>query len=497
MRPLFGLTLGMFVTSFAVATQPNVVIQVLLMLMAVLLAVALHPATTFNRRLNAFAAVSGCLLIVVHPLAREVPLDRLPTEITGAVCSPVRTGPTSVRFTVCTATGKYAVKTTVGSSYNYLDRVHVVSEFSFPESPRNIGEFDYQAWCRFHHVRALSSANAKVELLDSRRNDIGKFITQVRLWIDTLCQSHLPVETAPLASGILLSITDDLPFELQEAFGRTGTVHVLSTSGMHISVLVASIATVFVWTGRTTTAVAGLGLSMIIGFASGGGPAPIRAVTSFFARMVARFLMRPPEPWHLLCLCACSAMLRDPFVVMDAGAQLSFQAVSGLIVASPFADAIAQRIRQSPAISIKVSLTLIQGMLVSFIVTIITAPTVAYHMQYLSLISPIANLPVGFLSEWALLIGALSVFLGKIPILGVILWTLLHGILTGLIFVANTLAEIPYSDIATGTVNPVSVILINAIMTGALIILGKRVNNGMATSEPNYFVPWSQTKSLL
>jgi competence protein ComEC len=219
-----------------------------------------------------------------------------------------------------------------------------------------------------------------VELVDSGRNDTGKFITTVRLWIDARCKSGLPSETAPLASGILLSITDDLPFELQEAFGRTGTVHVLSTSGMHISVLVASIGTVLVWAGRTSTAAAGLGLSIIIGFASGGGPAPIRAVTSLFARLGARFLMRPPEPWHLLCLCACAAMIRDPLVVMDAGAQLSFQAVSGLIVASPFADVISKRIQQSPAISIKVSLTLMQGILVSFIVTLITAPTVAYHI---------------------------------------------------------------------------------------------------------------------
>ena len=497
MRPLFGFTLGLFVASYAVATQPNTLIRLLLMALVVLLVISLHPAETFNRRLHAFAAALACILIAMHPLANDVPLGSLPTDVTGDVCTPVRTGPSSVRFTVCAPSGKYAVRTKTGSSFNYLDRVRVVSDFTFPESPRNIGEFDYQTWCRYHHVRALSSPNAVVELVDSGRNDIGKFITNVRLWIDARCKSGLPSETAPLASGILLSITDDLPFELQEAFGRTGTVHVLSTSGMHISVLVASIGTILVWTGRTTTAAAGLGLSIIIGFASGGGPAPIRAVTSLFARLGARFLMRPPEPWHLLCLCACAAMLRDPFVVMDAGAQLSFQAVSGLIVASPFADAITQRIRQSPAISIKVSLTLIQGTLVSFIVTLMTAPTVAYHMQHLSLISPIANLPVGFLSEWALLIGALAVFLGEIPVLGVILWTLLHGILTGLIFVANALAELPYSDVATGIASPEFVIVTSSVMTASFIIVGKKISKGMAVAEPSYFVPWSPSKPLL
>ena len=497
MRPLFGFTLGMFVTSFAVATQSNLLFRFFPMALVVVFVTAVHPAGPFRRRVNAFAAALGCILIAVHPLANDLPSDSLPTEVIGDVCSPVRTGPTSVRFTVCTPTGKYAIRTKTGSSFHYLDRVRVVSDFTFPESPRNIGEFDYQTWCRYHHIRALSSPNAVVELVDSGRNDIGKFITNVRLWIDARCKSGLPTETAPLASGILLSITDDLPFELQEAFGRTGTVHVLSTSGMHISVLVASIGTILVWTGRTTTAAAGLGLSIIIGFASGGGPAPIRAVTSLVARLGARFLMRPPEPWHLLCLCACSAMIRDPFVVMDAGAQLSFQAVSGLIVASPFADVISQRIRQSPALSIKVSLTLIQGTVVSFIVTLMTAPTVAYHMQHLSLISPIANLPVGFLSEWALLIGALAVFLGEIPGVGVILWTLLHGILTGLIIVANALAELPYADVVTGIASPEFVIVTSAVMTASFIIAGKKISKGMAVAQPSYFVPWSPSKPLL
>ncbi|MFM7186398.1 MAG: ComEC/Rec2 family competence protein [Armatimonadota bacterium] len=466
-------------------------------MLIVLAAVVIRPAGTFRRLVNAFAAALGCVLISIHPLASDVPVTPLPAEVIGDVCSPIRNGATSVRFTVCTPDGKYAIRTKTGKSFNYLDRVRVVSEFTLPESPRNIGEFDYQAWCRFHHVRALSSPNAMVELIDSRRNDLGRFITDVRKWIDARCEAGLPSDTAPLASGILLSITDDLPYELQEAFGRTGTVHVLSTSGMHISVLVASIGTMLVWAGRSTTAAVGLGISVIIGYASGGGPAPIRAVTSLFARLCARLLMRPPEPWHLLCLCASCAMLRDPFVVVDAGAQLSFLAVSGLIVASSFSDVISQRIRQAPATAHKVSLTLMQGLLVSFIVTLITAPTVAYHMHHLSLISPVANLPVGILSEWALLTGALTVILGDIPGLGSILWIILHGILTGLIFVANMLAELPYADVATGVLCPEFVFVTSSMITAALIAIGKKVRKGMAVAESSYFVPWSPSKPVL
>lgn len=496
MRPLFAVTLGMLLASFAVATISNRGLALIVMMVCVLLLVAMPPAGTYKRLVIVIAAVLGSAAITLHPLTNAVIPNALPAEITGDVCSPIRRGQTSIRFIVCNATGKYAIRTNIEQPLSYLDRVRVTSDFSVPEPPRNIGEFNYQQWCKFHHIRAVSAAKSNVVLLESRTNIVGRFISMARTWIDTRCHSSLTAETAPLASGILLSITDDLPFELQESFGRTGTVHVLSTSGMHISVLVATIGTILVWSGRMGSTGVGLGLSLLVGYASGGGPAPLRAVTSLMARLLARLFARSPEPWHLLCLCACVAMLRDPFVVMDAGAQLSFLAVCGLIVAAPFADVITQRIRQSPSVGLKITLTLLQGVIVSFIVTLITAPAVAFHMQHLSVISPIANIPVGFLSEWALLIGAAAVTIGDIPIAGTFIWILLNGVLQSLIFVAKILADVPYSDIATGVANPYLVSLTTVGLVVAFGHLGRKLCNGVLASEPQFYIPWSPSKPL-
>lgn len=496
MRPLFAVTLGMLLASFAVATISNRGLALIVMMVCVLLLVAMPPAGTYKRLVIVIAAVLGSAAITLHPLTNAVIPNALPAEITGDVCSPIRRGQTSIRFIVCNATGKYAIRTNIEQPLSYLDRVRVTSDFSVPEPPRNIGEFNYQQWCKFHHIRAVSAAKSNVVLLESRTNIVGRFISMARTWIDTRCHSSLTAETAPLASGILLSITDDLPFELQESFGRTGTVHVLSTSGMHISVLVATVGTILVWSGRMGYTGVGLGLSILVGYASGGGPAPLRAVTSLMARLLARLFARSPEPWHLLCLCACVGMLRDPFVVMDAGAQLSFLAVCGLIVAAPFADVITQRIRQSPSVGLKITLTLLQGVIVSFIVTLITAPAVAFHMQHLSVISPIANIPVGFLSEWALLIGAAAVTIGDIPIAGTFIWILLNGVLQSLIFVAKILADVPYSDIATGVANPYLVSLTTVGLVVAFGHLGRKLCNGVLASEPQFYIPWSPSKPL-
>jgi hypothetical protein len=98
------------------------------------------------------------------------------------------------------------------------------------------------------------------------------------------------------------------------------------------------------------------------------------------------------------------------------------------------------------------------------------------------------------LSEWALLVGSLAVLIGGVPGLGLVLWTLLHGILTGLILVANVLAELPFADVATGVLSPHVVIVMNIVLTSVLLRCGKNVSKGLAVSEPSYHIPWSPTK---
>ena len=484
----------MVVSAVALSAVDHWYVRGALICTCLLVLVCLSPSGKFGRLSNILGGIFGCVLVVCHPLVSMPLPSEMPTSIVGDICSSIRKSQTSSRFTVCTSQGNFVIRSNRDVSLSYLDRVRVSGNFSPPEPARNTGEFDYQTWCRYHHVVAISSANATVELMQSRWNPHGDFISRFRRYVDETCKANLPSPTAALGSGILLSITEDIPFELQEAFGRTGTVHVLSTSGMHISVLVSSIGIVMIWLGRTLLSLTGLGLSIVVGYASGGGPAPIRAVSSLFARSLAKLLMRFPEPWHVLALSVCIAVIRDPFVVMDAGAQLSFLAVVGLIVATPLSDVIADRIRKSLALVTKVWLSLLQGLIVSVVVTLVTSPNVAYNMLHISTIAPFANIPIGFLSEWALIIGAFAVGLSGIPGLGRLLWVLLNGVLLSLAAVAKFLADVPYADLATGLMTPYLVIIMTLGTILAIMLIGKHVTSKASTTEPQYYIPWSLTK---
>ena len=491
MRPLFAFTMALVLTSLSLGNSFSVLQTSCAVAGILIIVVAYPPSKRWVRKVNGFAATAGVSVVLLHPLASPSPPILQPlSSLRGNVCSVVRTVDGIQKFTVRSKVGRFAVRAS-GRKVSSNDYVVVVGSFVAPAGPRNVGEFDYAQWCATHHIIGVSKGTSTISDVRAPRFDIGCLVQQVRDYVDSVVDVNLPLTTAPLASGILLSITDDLTYELQEAFATTGTIHVLSTSGMHLSVLVGAIGVVFFWSGKLLNRALCMGLSLVICMASGGGPAPMRSVNSLAGRLLAFYLQRNPEPWHITCLAACIAILRDPLVAMDAGAQLSFIAVSGLILSGPLMDPIeaARRVQRWPLLSFV--LVVLQAFIISLCVSVITYPVIAYHMHHISLIAPLANLPISLLGEWALLLGGAAIGLSWVPFVGSVLWACLHGTLVVMIKVTETLASISNIDFATGLITgPVS-LLLTILAFGILYALGLHLRRKLQFIEQKYKVPWS------
>ena len=491
MRPLFAFTIALVVTALSLGNSFSPFQITCGVAVILILTVTYPPSKRWAREVNGVASIAGVGLVLIHPLASPSPPILQPLSfLRGNVCSVVRTVDGIQKFTVCTSVGRFAVRAK-GSTVSSGDLVDVVGSFVSASGPRNVGEFDYAKWCATHHIVGVSKGTSTISGVRAPRFELGCLVQEVRNYVDSVVDVNLPLATAPLASGILLSITDDLPYELQEAFATTGTIHVLSTSGMHLSVLVGAIGVVFFWSGKLLNRALSMGVSMVIGMASGGGPAPMRSVNSLACRVLAFYLQRNPEPWHVTCLAACIALIWDPLVAMDAGAQLSFIAVSGLILSGPLMDPIeaARRIQRRPLVSFLI--VVLQAIIISLCVSILTYPVIAYHMHHISLIAPLANLPISLLGEWALLLGGAAIALSWMPLLGGILWASVHGTLLVMIRVTEALSSISTIDYATGLIaGPVAGSL-TIIAFSILYALGRHLRRKSQFTEQQYKVPWS------
>ena len=122
------------------------------------------------------------------------------------------------------------------------DRLRVYAAGTRPQPPLNPGEFDFAAYERSRRTlcRLWGETPESVAIIErgSRWNP-SRWLGAVRSRGASLLARSIQPGRAPLASAVLLGLREQLDPERNEDFLVTGTVHVLSISGLHIGILAA------------------------------------------------------------------------------------------------------------------------------------------------------------------------------------------------------------------------------------------------------------------
>ena len=145
--------------------------------------------------------------------------------------------------------------------------------------------------------------------------------------------ARLDPSVAPLASALLLGQREGIEPEVNDAFARTGTTHLLAISGLQLQALALALLVVFRVAGvRRKPAYLGVGVAMI-GYAVVVGPAPsvVRATVMTATFCLASISGRLNRPANTLALAALGTLAVNPSYLFDVGCQLSFLAIGALI----------------------------------------------------------------------------------------------------------------------------------------------------------------------
>lgn len=211
---------------------------------------------------------------------------------------------------------------------------------------------------------------------------------------------HTNANTASIAMGVVAGQQGLVDKELYHAMQRTGTLHLLSTSGMNV-LLVAGVA---VWILRqfripmVAIAIVMLAILAIYAAAAGSRPPVVRAscIVAIFSLFV--LLKQKPDAISILFAVATGLLFVDPSQLYDAGFQLSFVCVFALLLFAMPAFRLVAKFSNSLKAHRYVKL-LVRGAGSALAVTVVASfgsiPLVATHFGMTSLISPIANLLTG------------------------------------------------------------------------------------------------------
>jgi len=261
-----------------------------------------------------------------------------------------------------------------------------------PHGTSNPYNFDFEAWALEHDIRATGYVYAKGDnrILSEQTSSPAYLVQRLREKVRTHFQKTLG--EAPY-TGVLsaLAIGDQSGISQADwqVFTRTGVNHLMSISGLHITMLAGLVFSLVYWLwrrsmrltlwlpARKVAALAGLLAALFYTLVSGFEVPAQRTLYMITTMTMMMLLSRNISPSQLLAAALMVVLLADPWAVLSPGFWLSFGAVALIFYVTANRLHKLHWLREYGKVQWAMMIGLIPPLLAIF--------------QQLSLVSPIAN----------------------------------------------------------------------------------------------------------
>lgn len=319
-------------------------------------------------------------------------------------------------------------------------RWRLVVRLKRPRGLSNPHGFDFEPWALERGVRATGYVRPSSSLVPIAGRVDG--------WPQTVHRWRAEVRSAMLAAlagapyaGVLVALAigdqDAIPPGDWDVYWRTGVGHLMSISGLHITMLAALAfalaralwvrvpALAARWPARRVATFAGLGAAFAYTLMTGFAVPAQRTFLMLAAVALALAADRHASASRMLALAALAVVAWDPWAVISPGFWLSFGAVAAIFYAVGARTGAAGRwtaaVREQ------------------LVVTVAMLPMLAALFQELSLVSPLANaFAIPVVSLLVVPLALLGAFLGWTPALD-----LAHALMAGLMAPLQALSAWP------------------------------------------------------
>jgi competence protein ComEC len=228
--------------------------------------------------------------------------------------------------------------------YGYGDRVLIRGSVRPTAPPGNPHAFDYRRYLHFQNIHFQSFVKEdSMRLLSSHNGGlVWRIAFAGRAHLLALLHEHFPTQDEfAVASALLIGYKDDLSDDLQTAYAETGSMHALAVSGTHVGMLYAGLLFLIQrlrlrgQKGRLLETLLILAGIWAFTFVTGATASVLRASIMFSMYLFGKTMFRNASIWNILSASAFGLLLYNPYFLFDAGFQLSYSAVAGMVFFYP------------------------------------------------------------------------------------------------------------------------------------------------------------------
>ena len=230
-----------------------------------------------------------------------------------------------------------------------VPNVHYGDILLISGSPQSVSDiknphaFDYATFLGFSQIyhQHFVVGERVVAVAHQPPNLIEGWSFQVLRHCQSLFRKYIHDSSArAVVLALVLGQKDDLTAEISDAYARSGTMHVLAVSGLHVGIIcwvLCLLLVPFKYLGRLRLLSSGIALLVLwfYAFVTGLSPSVLRAITMFTFLVVASMLGRQTSTYNTLSIAAFLLLFWNPSWIFSVGFQLSYLAVIGILYLQP------------------------------------------------------------------------------------------------------------------------------------------------------------------
>lgn len=207
--------------------------------------------------------------------------------------------------------------------------------------PKNKFQFDYQKFLFYKDVLGQCYSESKqFKIIDYQKN-IYSISNEVRTKIiHSFKKQNISKGSLAIIKALLLGEKQDIDKDMYQSYFKSGAVHVLAISGLHIGIVLMFLITVlkplkYIKNGNNITIILVLLILWSFAVVSGLSASVVRAVTMYSFVAFALFLNRKSNIINSLWVSMFVLLVIYPKFLFDVGFQLSYLAVFSIVYLQP------------------------------------------------------------------------------------------------------------------------------------------------------------------
>lgn len=224
---------------------------------------------------------------------------------------------------------------------HYGDRLMVQTVLRPVKSMGNPGEFDYGRYCNFRNIfhQAWLQRREWQQLPGTDKEWLQDHLFRARDYCLQTLKAYIPhPREYGIAEALMIGYRGDLDKAVVQAYTDTGVVHIIAISGLHLGLIYMSLWQLLQWLPQRRWMNITRALLLIIvlwafSLLTGASASVLRSAVMFTTVAVGQLMIsRHTNIYNTLAAAAFLLLCYNPYFLLDAGFQLSFLAVAGILL---------------------------------------------------------------------------------------------------------------------------------------------------------------------